>query len=443
MKHQFMRLLLLCLLGGVNSEVGAQILYATAVNSGGVAIILRVNVATCEVCEVGPASPNVGTEDLVLLPDGSTLNIDAGGIRRLEAPPSVNIIWQTGNPQGYVSGQLAPNGLVYLVSPAGLAAYNPANNSITFIGPWPASVGGVGDIFYIDGVLYVNAVDQAFTGILIVVNVSDPAQSTSIPWNAGYTDGEGGNWNGVDGLFFADASMQLYFYNPQDESVSTLCLELETQYALTGLTTLPPGLPEFACIPVCTTDAGELAPGGPFNTCVNSPFVFPAAELTDLDANDLLQYVLFTNPADTAGSIVALSNTPQFTFAPPLQTGITYYVAAMAGNGLNGNVDLNDVCLDFSNALELIWQPLPAIQLTAPNPDLCAGDCRTLELQLSGTGAFTLAGNLVSGGNVVGTFNETFSGNTGAIILCVPGGTLPGPVLVQPTALSDAWCICE
>lgn len=147
MKHQFIRLLLLCLLGGVSSEVGAQILYATAVNSGGVAIILRVNVATCEVCEVGPASPNIGTEDLVLLPDGTTLNIDAGGIRRLEAPPSVDIIWQTGNPQGYLSGQLAPNGLVYLVSPAGLAAYNPANNSITFIGPWPASVGGVGDIF--------------------------------------------------------------------------------------------------------------------------------------------------------------------------------------------------------------------------------------------------------------------------------------------------------
>lgn len=276
-----------------------------------------------------------------------------------------------------------------------------------------------------------------------MVNVSDPAQSTSIPWNAGYTDGEGGNWNGVEGLFFADASQQLYFYNPQDESVSTLCLELETQYALTGLTTLPPGLPEFACIPVCTTDAGELAPGGPFNTCVNSPFNFPAAELTDLDANDLLQYVLFTNPADTAGSIVAVSNTPQFTFAPPLQTGITYYVAAMAGNDLNGNVDLNDVCLDFSNALELIWQPLPAIQLAAPNPDLCAGDCRTLELQLSGTGAFTLAGNLVSGGNVIGTFNETFSGNTGAIIVCVPGGTPAGPVLVQPTTLSDAWCICE
>jgi hypothetical protein len=104
---------------------------------------------------------------------------------------------------------------------------------------------------------------------------------------------------------------------------------------------------------------------------------------------------------------------------------------------------LNDVCLDFSNALELIWQPLPTIQLAAPNPDLCAGDCRTLEVLLSGTGAFSVTGNLVSGGNVVGTFNETFGGNTGTISLCVPGGTPPGPVLVQPTVLTDAWCICE
>ncbi len=435
--------LILVLNGSIITSTNAQILYANAVNSAGEAVILSIDVATCTFCFVSPVSPNIGTDDMVLLPDGTQLHIDAGGIRRLEIPPSVNIIWQTGNPQMFVAGQLAPNGLVYLAGPSGLSTYNPANNTITFVGPWPANVIGVNDIFYIDGVLYVNGTDQSFNNIFIEVNVSNPSQSVTTPWIGTSTDGEGGNWNGVEGLFFADASQQIYFYNPQDGMISTLCENIDVQFDILGLTTPPAGLPNFGCIPICASDAGELAPGGPFNTCINSTLNIPAATQTMLDADDLLQYVLFSNPADTAGSILAISDTPEFNFAPPMQTGVTYYVAAVAGNDLNGNVDLNDSCLDFSNALEVVWQPLPGIQLAAPNPNLCAGDCRTLNVVLTGTGSFTVSGNLVSGGTVIGTFNETFGGNTGTITLCAPGGTPPGPVTVQPTILTDAWCICE
>jgi hypothetical protein len=399
--------------------------------------------ATCESCIISPTSQNIGTEDFVMLPDGTHLNMDLGGIRRLEAPPSVNIIWQAGSPQGYsTAGQLAPNCLVYLVGASGLGSYNPANNAITFIGPWPAGVLNVYDIFYIDGVLYANGVDQNFNDILIEINVGDPTQSIIIPWSWGYTNGEGGNWNGDEGLFFADASHTIYFYNPQDGTVSTLC-DIDTNYSIISLTTLPAGLPDYPCITSCNSDAGILTQGGPFNICVNSNLNIPAATQTVLEADDLLQYVLFSNLADTAGSIVAVSNTPTFSFEPPMQAGVTYYVAAMAGNALNGNVDLDDPCLDFSNVLELVWQPLPTIQLAVPNADLCAGDCRTLEVALTGTAAFTLTGNLLSGGNVIGTFSESFGGNTGTLVLCVPGGTPPGPVTVQPTVLTDAWCICE
>jgi hypothetical protein len=435
--------LVLFLNGCITTTANAQILYASAINSGGVATIFYINMATCESCIISPTSQNIGTEDFVMLPDGTHLNMDLGGIRRLEAPPSVDIIWQAASPQGYsTAGQLAPNGLVYLVGPSGLASYNPANNTIIFIGPWPADVLNVYDIFYIDGVLYANGVNQAGDPILIEINVGNPAQSIIIPWTVGYTDGEGGNWNGDEGLFFADASHTIYFYNPQDGTVSTIC-DIDTNYSIISLTTLPAGLPNYPCISGCTSDAGELAQGGPFNTCVNSTLNIPAATQTVVEADDLLQYVLFSNPADTAGSIVAVSNTPAFSFAPPLQAGVTYYVAAVVGNDLNGDVDLNDPCLDFSNALEVVWQPLPTVQLAAPNPDLCAGGCRTLDVVLTGTGAFTVAGNLLSGGNVIGTFSETFGGNTGSLVLCVPGGTPPGPVTVQTTALTDAWCICE
>ena len=425
-----------------STTVDAQIVYASAVNSAGVATIFYINLATCESCSVSPASPAIGTEDFVMLPDGTHLNIDAGGIRRLVAPPAVDVIWQTGNPDGYTAGQLAPNGLVYLVGLSGLATYNPANNAIAFIGPWPASVGAVYDVFYIGGVLYANGLDQSGNFIRIQINTGNPAQSIITPWSVGYTDGEGGNWNGAPGLFFADGSHTIYFYNPQDGSTSTIC-DIDNQYAIISLTTLPAGLPNYPCIPVCSSDAGELAQGGPYNGCVNSTLNFSDATQTVLDADDLLQYVLFSNPADTAGSILAVSNTPEFNFAPPMQTGVAYYIAAMAGNDLNGNVDLNDPCLDFSNALEVVWQPLPSIQLAAPNLDLCAGDCRTLNAVLTGTATFAVTGNLLSGNNIIGTFSQAFNGNTGTLVICVPGNTPPGPVSVQTTSLTDAWCICE
>lgn len=426
----------------ISTGVKAQIVYASAVDVSGNAAFFYINLATCESCIVSPVSPNHGTQDIVMLPDGTSLNIDASGIRRLEAPPSVDIIWQTGNPDGYLAGQLAPNGLVYLIGPNGLASYNPVNNNITFIGPWPADVAVVSDVFYINGVLYANGLDQDLNAILIQINVSNPAQSAISPWTGGYTDGEGGNWNGTPGLFFADASHTIYFFNPQDGSTSTIC-DIDNQYAIISLTTLPPGLPNYPCIPVCNTDAGELAQGGPYNNCINSTLNFPDATQTELDADDLLQYVLFSNPADTAGSILAVSNTPEFNFAAPMQTGVTYYVAAVAGNALGGNVDLDDPCLDFSNALQVVWRPLPGIQLTAPGSDLCAGDCRTLNVALTGTATFAVTGNLLSGNDIIGSFSQSFSGNTGVLTICVPGDAQPGPVSVQTTSVADAWCVCE
>jgi hypothetical protein len=113
-------------------------------------------------------------------------------------------------------------------------------------------------------------------------------------------------------------------------------------------------------------------------SCIVSP-VSPNNGAEDIV---LLQYVLFSNPADTAGSILALSNTPEFNFAAPMQTGVTCYVAAVAGNLLSGN-------------------------------------------------------------DIIGSFNQSFSGNTGVLTVCVPGDAQPGPVSVQTTSVTDAWCICE
>jgi hypothetical protein len=194
----------------------------------------------------------------------------------------------------------------------------------------------------------------------------------------------------------------------------------------------------YLCCPSCPTDAGEIT-ANPFNVCVGiTGNVLPATQ-TFLDNNDILQYILFSNPADTLGSILATSNTPSFTFNPAtMQTGVTYYIAAIAGNNAGGNVDLNDPCLDISNAIQVTWRPLPTVTFSATNPNVCAGACTTVTANFMGTAPFTLTYTTPAG-----TAMQTFSGNTGTFQVCTAAGAPPGSFSVEATALMDAFCTCN
>jgi len=195
----------------------------------------------------------------------------------------------------------------------------------------------------------------------------------------------------------------------------------------------------FICCGGCATDAGVITPSAPLSFCVPNPASFPAATQTFLESGDLLQYILFTNPADTLGSIVAISNTPSFTFGPPLQLNTTYYGAAIAGNNLNGNVDLNDPCLDISNAIEIEWKPLPSVSFTVANPEVCAGDCLTFNVTFTGTPPFSLTYTFGDGGNQT----QNFATNTGTLVVCPPAGTPPGMAILEAVDVSDENCLCE
>ena len=356
-------------------------------------------------------------------------------IQKMEAPPSNTVLWES--VPGYYSGQLDLSGLVYLSDNNGLSSYDPATNNIAFIGQWPSTFGDVIDIFFINGVLHgnMNINGQSF---LVEINTNDPSQSIILGSLPVIWGGEGGVWNGNEGLFYTEGANDIYFYNPVNESSILVC-DIPNDIGIYGLSFPPPGVPEYDCLIACTTDAGTLTQAGPYNTCTNATLNFPAAIQTDLDNNDLLQYILFSNPADTAGSIVAVSNTPNFTFAPPMQPGVTYYVAAMAGNDVNGNVDLDDPCLDFSNVLQVTWRPLPAVTFSlAGSTDVCAGECRTITATFTGTAPFTLTYVTPAG-----TFTQAFAGSTGTFQVCVPPGAPPGALSVQATALTDAWCTCQ
>lgn len=430
------------LLVGVTPRISAQIIYAVAYDPVTFEqVLLKINVSTCEICDVAPPSPNIGGFDFVFLPDGSQLHIGgaaSNSLIRLSAPPDLNLIWQTSSQQTFYGGVLAPNGLVYLVGTQGLGTYNPANNTVNYIGDWPGNFSFVDDLFYVGSILYGTMTDLNGQPFLIQVNVSDPSQSTVVGPFVSQFAVQGGIWNGVTGIFNIDAgNTDLSFYNPQTGTNEVIC-DIPPNIIIVGLS-VNPG-PEFNCLVNCTTDAGILPQGGPYNPCTNATLVFPAATQTTLDANDLLQYILFSNPADTLGSIIATSNTPSFSFNPAtMQPGTTYYIAAIAGNSLGGNVDLNDPCLDISNAIQVTWRPLPAVTFSTANPDVCAGACTTVTANFTGTAPFSLTYiNPLSG-----SVTQTFSSNTGSFQVCAAAGAPPGSFSVQATALADAFCTCQ
>ncbi len=199
-----------------------------------------------------------------------------------------------------------------------------------------------------------------------------------------------------------------------------------------------PMTPEERCLgPVCCiTDAGTMTSGA--IVCVPNPAATIHQGDEVLDANDLLQFILYTNPADPEGSVVATGNSPVFPFNPALYTpGVTYYVAAIAGNNVGGNVDFDDPCFDISNAVTVLWRPAPTIVLTADDT-ICEGDCTQITATLSGTPPFTFSWQWFLSGSPVGApVQVTGAGNTYAFVACPPG---PGQFDLCILSLNDQFC---
>lgn len=194
----------------------------------------------------------------------------------------------------------------------------------------------------------------------------------------------------------------------------------------------------YICCPLCPTDAGEIT-ASPLAVCLENAATIPAAVQTYLDSDDILQYILFTNPGDTLGSIIATSNSPSIFFNPAtMQTGVTYYIAAIAGNNSSGTVNQNDPCLDISNAIPVSWWPKPAVELSIADPTICAGSCSTVTANFSGSAPFVLTYTTPGTGIVVQTFQE----NSATFPVCAPAGSAPGSFVLQATKVSDVHCTC-
>ncbi|MCA1751808.1 MAG: gliding motility-associated C-terminal domain-containing protein, partial [Flavobacteriales bacterium] len=154
----------------------------------------------------------------------------------------------------------------------------------------------------------------------------------------------------------------------------------------------------FTC--PCTTEAGALLDDS-FEICTNENATVIDDGNAVLDGNDAFQYVLHDGSATNLGTVLLISNDGTFTYDPILETGVVYYISAVAGNeNIQGNVDVNDPCLSVSNGLEILFYSLPTATF-AGNATVCEGEEADLVVNFSGQGpwsfAYELNGNPVAG----------------------------------------------
>ncbi len=399
--------------------------------------LYKINVMNCTACPIANLSGIFGgASDVLVLPNGDIL-VHSGGLLRYTLPDP-NPIWSETNTT-YGGSIIAPNGTIYLCRSfpsAGLSTYDPLTNNIVFVGAWPSGM-IISEFFYQNGVLYGFGV-MSGTDVVVQINTTDPSQSTVV--YAGTPLGEGGTTNGGYTTAWSNSSPDiLHQYNVNTNTFDFIC-DLDAFIpgtdGFTGLTDIPPGVPEAPCL--CSTFAGTVN-NQSFNICIPSSVTVPYNNNAVLDGNDILRYVLFSNTNDTLGSIIVQSSSPVIAFNPAtMQTGVTYYLATLVGDNLNGSVDLNDPCLDISNiAAQVTWRDAPAVSFSVVNPAVCAGDCTNVTATFTGVPPFNLSYNTPNG-----TFTQTFSGNTGTFQVCLPPNAPPGSFLIAATAITDAWCSC-
>lgn len=414
-----------------HANMNGPILYG--ITSGGA--LYKVDVMNCTACPIATI-PGVIATDVLVLPNGDILI--QGSITARYSLPDITPIWSESSTV-YEGSVLAPDGIIYLARSFptwGLATYDPATNTITYLGDWPASI-QISEFFYQNGVLY-GFGTQSGSDLVVEINTTNPALSmvvtTSIDIDAG------GLTN--DGYTTANAGPDyiLEQYNITTNTFEFLCdlnAFIMGSNGFSGLSDLPPGAPEAPCL--CSTFAGTVNTNA-FNVCVPGSVTVPYNNDAILDGNDILRYILFFDLNDTLGSIIVQSSSATIAFDPAsMQTGITYYLATVAGDDLGGNVDLNDPCIDISDtAAQVIWREQPAVAFSVTNPDVCVGECVTITATFTGTPPFALTYTTPAG-----TFTESFQGNTSVILVCVPTGAPPGPLQVQAIALTDEWCTCQ
>ncbi|MEO1257154.1 MAG: hypothetical protein AAFZ15_00095 [Bacteroidota bacterium] len=403
--------------------------------------IVTIDLDNCTACKIlgfEEFTPAADMWDFTVLEDGRLLT--AGNELAIYDPPyNSPILYGLPPPGGSIRGIHLFSGTVYMLTFFGLFTFDPATDQIDFIGSWPPALvlGGFNyELFDYSGDLY--AMEMGVNGgtEIWLIDTADPPNSSLvnilIDRSSGVTTLNG------DVITTDQTWVQIYDF---DTNTNTdICFGPDMgipAFTLNNLSYLPASIPPLPCL--CDTNAGSMA-GGTENICLPDGATAPFNNDESLENDDLLQYILFTDLNDILGSILVTSNTPTFEFnAATMQAGVTYYLATIAGDDLNGNVDLDDDCLSISNAAEVVWQIPPTVELSLANPDVCQGECVDIDLTFTGNPPFELAYDAPGNPGQTANFNNL----NDLLEICIPVGAAIGSFDVELLSLSDAFCTCE
>ncbi len=109
---------------------------------------------------------------------------------------------------------------------------------------------------------------------------------------------------------------------------------------------------------------------------------------TVLAPGEILQYILYQNPATLPAGILAVSNTPVFSFQPNMQVGTTYYISTVAGLPSNvGTVDPLSPCLSISPPVPVVFHNRPTATL-AGDTTVCVNSNALFQVRFTGEAPF-------------------------------------------------------
>ena len=209
----------------------------------------------------------------------------------------------------------------------------------------------------------------------------------------------------------------------------------------------------------CTTDAG-LMDLTPQVVCMNDTVTatFLGGEVND--GNDLLLYILHSNPGLPLGTIYGWNTQPSFTFVPGMNNNDAYYISSVSGDpDGTGIINLNDPCLSVSQGAPVVFANLPGATLDDTNISVCQGDSVTVQVGFTGVFPYSFTPVLngvpqtpITGINKI-TYNYTFLpiANTTVTLSGVSdnfcsGGSVSGSVnvtLLPKPAFGDVNVICD
>jgi hypothetical protein len=357
----------------------------------------------------------------------------SGGLLRFDPPNTTPINYIPG--PLFSGGCVAPDGTVFLSGDFGLYTFNPANNTITLVGNYPAGQQSMENIYFQNGQLHGFCCSNAGTQSIVAINISNPAASTVV----------GSVLYGYNS--FVSGNLPYGFYAvgvPSGTTAPTCVPPVPPPYvfalgSVRSMMAAPPGAPDLPCLCLAQNSTPVQTQ---MHVCVPSNVTVSFSSNFSPDFNDVVRYILYTDPANPMGSILQINTMPVFTYTPPIQPNINYYVAQIIGNPLNGNIDPADPCLAISEATTVVWRPKPTIiSLTTTTGNICGDDCGTVILTMSGTPPFSYSWQLQQGGNVLPPLQVVFNSlvNPATIQACPPVG-ITGPADVVICGLLDAYC---